>query len=167
MSLNDSSQVCKSCREPIAEGSIGITSGMCLFCSANHGELQQQIPSSQCSSQETIELETYSPAQSGTEQAAGTGLDRSAEESKDYETKDADDSKGAINTGTTTPAEEESSPSNGYKVCPPALLMPSWNQLTNPASSPSLQKQRHPQTNPRLRQLQKSQNPLHASPRPW
>lgn len=123
-------QTCKNCPEPVTEGSIGITSGMCVSCSANHGEPQQQIPSShEDSSEETIELETNSP-QSGTGQVTGADVDKSSEESKNDETKDADDSKGTINTGTTTPAEEESPPSNGHKVCspcPPDTIVKSTN----------------------------------------
>ncbi|ODM17854.1 hypothetical protein SI65_06642 [Aspergillus cristatus] len=116
---NPQPQTCKNCPEPVAEGSIGITSGMFASCSASHGDSQQQIPSSQEEgfSEETIEPEpeTDSPAQSSTEQVAGAGVDKSTEESKDDETKDTENNKGAIITGTTTPAEEDSLPSNDHK----------------------------------------------------
>lgn len=96
---------------------------MCFSC-ASHGE-PQQVSSSQADFSETIEPPEANSPQSGTEQVTGAGVDKGAEESKDDEAKDADDSKWTINTGTTTPAEEESSPSNGHKVCSPALLIPS------------------------------------------
>lgn len=103
---------------------------MCLSCSANHEESQQQIPSSQeYFSEETIEPETNSLAHYLTEQAIGAGADKGAEESKDDETKDPDDSEETFNTGTTTPAEEESPPSNGHKVCIP----PSSSSLLTPS----------------------------------
>jgi hypothetical protein len=116
---NPQPQTCKNCPEPVAEGTIVTTSGMCLSC-VSHGEPQQQIPSSQEASEESIEPETdiNSPAQSGTKQAASAGVDKSAEESKDDDTKkDSENDKGATIGGTTTPAEEDRPPSNDHKVC--------------------------------------------------
>lgn len=126
-------QTCKNCPEPVAEDFVGITSGMYASCSASHGDSHQQIPSSQEEgfSEETIEPEpeTDSPAQSGTDQVAGAGVDKSTEESKDDETKDTENNKGAIITGTTTPAEEDSPPSDDHKVCisPTTCLSKSTN----------------------------------------
>lgn len=116
---NPQPQTCKNCLEPVVEGSIGITSGMCVSCSASHGEPQQQISALQEASEDTIELETEtnSPAQYQTEQAAYAGVDKSAEERRDDEITNTENNKAAIVTGSTTPAEEDSPPFNDNKVC--------------------------------------------------